>query len=265
MADSTITGATLMDFVGRQKPAEPSLPLTHIMDSYTLEGQYGTAELKMEDCDVFQEPLIYIFYGRPAFRPNMDKNPTSDDLHEPVCFILKPDLFHNVDRVYAFDTGAHHLDLYQPYLHKKMNRDDFQLVPPDVLSAKKSVTAFFETNENYLLSKPKVKNTRSKLNKLCGAYIKLIQNIGEAKTDDRCSAIELQFKRNINIEKSVLAVVAPKREAELMRNQISNIPWLGVNVDILHYRSIGRSNPSELYGAMRERALEWLENAGHLS
>ena len=263
MASKTISGSSIIEFVDSHAPAMPSLPLTHVMDSYILERQYSESSISpLEKCDVYKEELVYLFYGRPSYRPDMSNMSSSLEYIEPVCFVLSPDVFQNVERLYPFDTGAHKEKLYDTILHPKMERADFELNPAKLEVAQKTISAFFGENKAYLLATPK-NISQTGMDKTCLAYVNLIQNASREEVDDRSSAIELQFKRDVALDGNILAVIASVSEAEKLRKNIENICWIDGNVEVLEYFSIGRSNPREAFGAMRQVTMKWLSDKGY--
>jgi hypothetical protein len=56
----------LRDFIGNFTPAGELLPLMHITRAYSFDDILDGDTLEPQDCDVFGEKLIYLFYGRPA-------------------------------------------------------------------------------------------------------------------------------------------------------------------------------------------------------
>ena len=74
-----------------QKPAAGGLPFVHTSDGLGLRSILREGELQTEPCPVFDdEPLLYLFYGRPAYRVNSQVLSSAIDAYAPVCFILRP-------------------------------------------------------------------------------------------------------------------------------------------------------------------------------
>src|SRR5262249_40288208 len=132
----------------------PRLPLIHNTDSYTLEDVLADSKVSPHGCTVFTgEALVYLFYGRPAFRPNLDAEPTALKHYFPVFLIFKPTWATKIRRVFPFDSGAFQNEFYRNYVHRKMRLGDFAL-EPDMTSPGKIVFQFFGSNPAYLLGKP---------------------------------------------------------------------------------------------------------------
>lgn len=259
---STAKGKSLMEYVDEHAPAAPTLPVTHIMDRLQLEDRIELDCIEPELCDVYNEDIVYLFYGRPSFRPNMGASSSTLEHQEPVCFILRPQSAAAIRRLYPFDTGAHHLNLYGDVLNTRMKRDDF-LLRSDIETARKAVSAFFGSNLKYLMASPKQVDTTD-LDLRCTAYVDLIRDRTQREVDDRSSAIELQNENSVVIKDNLLAVIASVTQAKNLHEHRASIDWLTDEVEIRHYYSIGRSNPREAFGAMRQEAMRWLDEQGYL-
>jgi hypothetical protein len=58
----------LAAFVSSQTPIAGLLPLVHITRAYAFDTILDGDTLEPKPCDIFNEKLIYLFYGRPAYR-----------------------------------------------------------------------------------------------------------------------------------------------------------------------------------------------------
>src|SRR3546814_17806845 len=56
------------EFVHGAAPLTGQLGLTHVTDCARLSGLVASRKLEPRLCDVYGEPLVYLFYGRPAYR-----------------------------------------------------------------------------------------------------------------------------------------------------------------------------------------------------
>lgn len=249
---------SFQNYVGAHSPNLPFLPLTHAMDRrrWGDQTQMDSILPDAERCDVYDEYLTYLFYGRPAFRPHGENRPSSKFGLLPVCFILREDAVRAIKRLYPFDTGAHAIGLYDYALSKDCDREVYSL-PTSISSAAQCVSAFYESSEKYLLAYPKV-GMPSGVDPDCEKYIRLITETDELAVDDRVSAIELQVEVPIELKDKVLAVIGPRDIEYALKNDAATIPWYDDNVEIVTYTAVGRSSPREAFGAMRERALAWL-------
>jgi hypothetical protein len=146
--------ARLRNLVSATNQPCPRLPLVHSTDSYVLEDVLSAGAIAPQECNVFTgEALIYFFYGRPAFRPNLDAAPTGLKHYFPVCLLFKPDWTTRVKRIFPFDSGAFQNGLYGAFLHPRMKLGDFGL-EADMATPGKIVAKFFGSNPAYLVGNP---------------------------------------------------------------------------------------------------------------
>jgi hypothetical protein len=186
------------------------LPLTHTTDGYRFRDIVSTRELAVTNCDVFNEPLLYLFYGRPAYRSASAKKATILSAFSLVCFVLRTEALTRPRRLFPFDTGAMHNGFYSAYLHPDMSLDNFEL-ECDVEEARKLVEIFYEDNANYFMGKCASGKTFPILEMEAHCYYSLIGTQAQTDTDDRKGSIEIQFDHNIALDPSnVLAVVMPE-------------------------------------------------------
>src|SRR5687767_3373425 len=67
----------LKKFVASLPRTNRELGLTHITNGYVLRESLDRGDLRpVNKCEVFNEAVLYAFYGRPAFRRTGDERPT---------------------------------------------------------------------------------------------------------------------------------------------------------------------------------------------
>ena len=91
------------------------LPLIHTSRCEFLSSIAATHALEPQPCGVFHESLIYLFYGRPAYRSNRGSMGGEPIVLCAVCFVFKPRTVSQVvHRMYPCDTGAVAADRFNP-------------------------------------------------------------------------------------------------------------------------------------------------------
>jgi hypothetical protein len=201
---------TLQNHVQSTAEAVPRLPLMHTTNSWHFRTILATATLQPTWCDVFKEDLLYLFYGRPEYKPSHERPPTSHLGGASICFILSPDCLSSIKRIYPFDSGAFARQLYKAQLLDGMTLEDFSLpavadIPPRV------VRSFFGSNENYYFGNAVESKSIDPLEYEVQCYYNLIREQGTADYDDRRSSIEISTTASITLsDTSVKAVVLPK-------------------------------------------------------
>ncbi len=153
----------------------------------------GKQRLSVSDCPVYKEPLLYLFYGRPAY-----KVPAP---HYPMCFIFQLDDadVNNIRRKMAFDSGAFYskrMEKYFPGTTAKLEDFEIANVPMEYLP--RFIKLFFDTNANYYDSKvhdPLPEYSEDLVNR----YIAMIKSTDDSDLDDRRKSLEIQFSSDIDM------------------------------------------------------------------
>jgi hypothetical protein len=249
------------DFVQSHTPTEGALPLTHATDAFTLRDVMETDTLKATPCPVFNgTDLLYLFYGRASYRPNLNTLPNSLSSYAPVCFILKPEIATAPKRVHPFDTGAFADGKFDATMHRKMRKERFELTS-QLDSARKLVTAFFGTNAQYFDGVPRKDVTVPTLAYEAESYLALVSNRQTEEFDDRSSAVEVQLDRDVALIGAVEAVVLPASLVDDPEVAAKLMTW---RADPIPYHTIARMKPSEYTGAVVGAVREFLKRSGRL-
>jgi hypothetical protein len=108
-----------------------SFPFTHATTFDSLERMLDAGVVRPNNCDVFGEELVYLFYGRFAYRIQMEENLNSLSNDGPVALIFKDNIAHNIHfkRVFPFDSGGYE-QFYQSALGS-LDLLDYQLFDLD--------------------------------------------------------------------------------------------------------------------------------------
>lgn len=247
-------------FIAAQSAAEGELPLTHVSDGYVFRRVLESGRLDVEPCPVFDsEPLLYLFYGRPAYRVNSQILSSAIIAYAPVCFILRPSTAERPRRIFPFDSGAFHADRFSEAMHRKMLRDDFAL-EPEQSSARKLIRVFFETQERYMRNDPVQDVDLPGLAFEASSYHTLITSRHENMFDERISAIEIQLDHPLPLAGNVEAVVMPDRFA--IPEVLQAITGMGAVA--LPYDFIARLRPEAYTGGIYQLVRGYYRQQGYL-
>src|SRR5215472_7537403 len=94
-------------------PPSPPLPLTHGTTLSVLEAIVSATtagspvQLEPRLCSVFNHPLIYTFYGRPAYMKAGDEY-VNDPAYLPIFLVINGDVLGDSAMIHPFDTGRFH-------------------------------------------------------------------------------------------------------------------------------------------------------------
>jgi hypothetical protein len=203
-------------FISSQTPIAGLLPLVHITRAYVFDIILDGDSLEPKPCDVFKEDLIYLFYGRPAYRAK-DGNNARLQFEWPIIFVFDPTKVRDIKRIYPFDTGAFELRLYAEFFDKDSQLSDFEM-NTSFESVQKMVGAFYIDNNEYYLGETR-RNVEMgnrqfeaqglhELARLPG--VQGTKLLPDRTRDERSSAIEVQVSKTISLKDALIAVVLPQ-------------------------------------------------------
>ena len=227
------------------------LPSIHTSDGLGFRSILREERLAAEPCPVFNdEPLLYLFYGRPSYRVNAQTLATANKAYAPVCFILKPGTVKTPHRIFPFDSGAFQHDLFRESMHRKMQRDDFAL-QPDIASPQRLISLYFGDNERYYSNRPIAELDLPPLAFEAASYHALITDRQENQYDERISSVELQIAEDLPLNGAVEAIVLP--DSFVTPEVTAKLEGMGI--DSIRYPFIDRLRPesyaSSIYTIVR--------------
>lgn len=235
-------------------PASPALPLTHITDWNTfLAIEDADAFKARAPCKVYGEPLVYAFYGRPAYRFN-DTDTYYVPTYAPVCFLIKAGAGASAKRIVPFDTGAFHT--YGAAIHPGLTKEAFELTPGSDSPAR-VVSTFWGDNDGYysrnILDGVVIDPSANALIH----YYHLIKN-KHSNLDDRISSVEVQWASPLPLTGNIQAVVIPSivygRHVEEFGQKHG--------VDVLPYFAEMPFRRGDAYSPVRQTVRQYLQDHG---
>lgn len=235
------------------------LPLFHTCDCFDGRRYIKKSELTTGgNCSVFGEKLVYLFYGRPAFKYKAAEGANRDVSLYPLAFMIKADALTNVKRIFPFDSGAMHHDKYKSYFNEKMRLADFEL-DPSTNRIKDLIIHFYETNENYLLSVPSEmrKNNKSDFEENC--YAEMVRSWSSSPADERRGTIEVQVEEKLKIGQSnLLAMIVP---TQLLDDALF-VSFVEANHALIESYEISSWDPIQNFGVLDTAAKELVRRLG---
>jgi hypothetical protein len=248
-------------FVDSHPTMAEELPLVHSTRCEKFSEIANSRNLTTQLCSVFNEPLLYLFYGRPAYRSKSGTNPATSIAYCPVCFVFKPyTISKEVVRVFPFDSGASKGGLFEPHV-SSTEADRFQLTST-LESARRATSLFFDTNQKFFIGEPKrdLLIPATELEAL--SYYRLISHDGEDTYDDRRSAIEIQASTAITLKDTLLAVILPL--SFLQEPNIRKVLVEQWRTYPITYSTVRGTIPSEYVRVITERLHSYLEAGGYI-
>lgn len=231
---------SLLDYLEAFDADELAMPLMHSTATAIGARIIVQGELRTRSCSVYGTDLLYLFYGRPAFKPLPGLAPSGMSEHLPMCLVLDPALLGDALRILPFDSGGY--DRYAPHIGPLLDRPDFELGSRGDVPMR-LVRAFFDSNGNYFRSRPTADaESISMAHEAARALARLSRDQSIADDDDRRSTIEVQIARSVPLSQALRAVVAPA-------SLLSDLPIaaaLAAMPDVvpISYETYGRHQPS---------------------
>lgn len=247
-------------FINNLESLQTHIPFVHSTDAYSLKDILENKSIDPQSCGIFTgEELIYLFFGRPAFRPNLQEESASLAHYAPVCLILKKDFRISTRRAFPFDSGAFQKNLYGSFMHKKMKLGDFSLDFDSGIPGK-VVNFFFGSVERYMIGKAKAEIEIDSSEFEVYSYHALLNFRESNEIDSRSSAIEFQTSSKIMVEEAVAAVVLPQSFVDGSIGDILN----NAGIEVLPYRGYDRLRPVEYMSKIHDLCISYYEQKKYI-
>lgn len=248
------------EFVSQAPPVLPVLPVFHTCDGFDFAKILVDSKLDVSLCPTFKKPLLYFFYGKPAYRPSKDDLATKAPAFMPIAIALRPDSLRKLEQVAPFDTGAYAKGLYSSFMHHEMKCEDF-LLNPDLQMPGRVVSRFFGSNLKYYFGLPTAIDIPP-LQFEATSYQDLIHDASKGKSDDRRTSIELQCGGSLVLDSSsVLFVVLPNVFLDDSKLLATLLEW---GAEFKGYQ-IHRASPREFVSKIYDLVECFLRDNGYLS
>jgi len=213
------------EWVDRQTdPGWGLMPLTHISKGMGAEDVIRTGSVRATECKVFEEPLAYFFYGRPAYRVG-EEGVIKVEAACPFCFIFDATLIEKATFIHAFDTGAFERRLYSHTMADEMKVEDFSL-ETDNSRPNRIISAVFHSKDAYFdgdITKMVAPDQGAEAWEFhARAYLHLLASRGRNEPDDRICSIEVAFGEDVSLAGNLRAIIVP----HTLWGSEKKAPWL---------------------------------------
>lgn len=228
--------------------------LTHCTSGGTCIDIMAELVIRPKRCEVYGADLLYLFYGRPAFKPLPGVAPNSLTETAPVCLVLDPALIADAVRILPFDSGG--FARYGAQIGPGLGLRDFEL-EPKAETPLKLVGAFYETTHRYYHQAHRQDLVIPLSEREAAAYGRLIADGSIADDDDRRGTIEIQLAGPVFLKGALKALIAP---AVLLDDPAVSAALASCPDAVpLDYRTYGRMPPSGLSYALYDRLASFFE------
>lgn len=242
----------------QHKPASAEdMYLTHCTTGGDGFDILAALTLTPSHCAGYDEDLLYLFYGRPAFKPNANLGSSVLIEVAPVCLVLDPSVLQHSVRLLPFDSGG--FDRYRPSLGPNLSLAEFEM-GRDPTAPLRLISAFYETTSNYYDQKHRTNLTIPDSSRAAAGYARLIADETISHDDDRRSTIEVQLNKPVSLKNALRAIIAPSVffEDPVVKNALSTCP----DIVPINFRTYGRSQPISLCYPIYQHLYHLLESKG---
>lgn len=211
-------------------------------------------------CEVFEQDLLYLFYGRPAFRRSEGKQ-VRQTAKAPVVLLLSPDTANRGVRMFPFDSGAFS-GRYDDWVHRGMKLQDFEM-QCSLEAAQRHVQAFYSNNMHYVRMAPRTPSFSYIGDFEVEALVHMLADPSVNAADDRRLAIELQLDESVSLSSpSVIGVILPDEltHATWVRPFLQSNP----EVEVLTYELSSLHTAGHYLALLEERAVNLQARRGWL-
>lgn len=250
-----------LSFLKKHVPAKKRLPLVHSTSGFYFKEIIDDNCIKPIKCPIFNEPLTYFFYGRPAYRVSSKAMCRTDFVLAPICIVFKPEALNNFKRIFPFDSGAFSSGMYVHYIPKHIKLDSF-LLGNSLEISQQVISTFFGDNKSYYFGMTNKNLNFDFTDMEAYAYYQLITAGGETIHDDRRYTIEVQSDSIIDLSDKILAVVLPRSamDDKKVYDTVMN-KWKAYPITYDTYIGV---SPKEYNAVIRQMLKNFLEAEGYL-
>lgn len=229
------------------------LPMLHSCECFDSRLIIESGQLEPRLCNVFNEKLLYFFYGKPSYPVGEKAVGNRTDIEYcPVCFIVNPQKV-KIYRVFPFDTGAFSAGKYNGFLHRNMQIDEFEL-DNSIESILKYITIFFRNNDNYIRGQTII-NTKGHDPYIDG-LISILNAQGTHEIDDRAHTVEVISQECIFLNDAIECVIIPE---DLLREDRIKAFLEQYNIRHMEYTVRTLTAPSRYNEVVFEKVMEYLK------
>lgn len=180
------------------------LAVFHTCDGFDARAYVERNEIDTtETCEVFNEKITYLFYGRPAYKYAVEDEASTNLALYPISFLLNLGKVEKLKRVFPFDTGAMFHKRYKSFIPKKNAILDFEL-EPTTNRINDVVLHFFGANDEYQRFKPKDFEIRPAFFET-KSYVEMLRSFASAPADERRATIEIQADKTVSFGSGAIA------------------------------------------------------------
>ena len=226
-------------------------PLVHSTVLSFMQSILDNKSLSCVQCNVFNEKLLYLFYGKPSYKNQNIEN----QAWFPVCFILKNEIVQSneIKNVFPFDSGAFKARIYEGFIESHKKLDDYTL-PKNIQAIDKFLNYFFEEFNDYYYGKPTIKEPPALSLELTDCY-NLYGARGIQNFDERAKSIEISVNKDIKLSsQNIELLICP----ESLRQNIDVYFQDEPNFNVEYYQTYNLGSAEKYYYIIEDIANKYI-------
>jgi len=247
------------DQIPRTNETFTFLPVFHTCRSFMARKHMLAKQLEADDapCEVFNERITYLFYGRAAYKYALKDDATKQLNLYPVCFVFDLELIKDIKRIYPFDSGAMHHGLLSDFMDEMSVLADFE-IEPETRRIADIVLKFFDNNKAYVDARTNGQPV-DPMDFESKAFVEMTNAFVGSRADERRVTIEVQAGHTVPFANGALkGMVVPMQylESPFFRS-FKQRPGFRITT-----YSIDVWNPKQSFGVLAAAARQFVRNGG---
>jgi hypothetical protein len=214
-------------------------------------------------CKIYPgEKLLYLFYGKPAYRPANDGKTSLEMWRALITFVINPEAVKDIHRIFPFDSGAFVNGLYDLYLGEGFAVSEFEL-PNRISIAQHIVGGFFGNNTDYWEGnlQEKCLTDIDPLDFHSQVYTAMNHAANSTEFDCRAGVIEVQSQTSLPLNSDTLeAIIVPD---QLLAHKDIRSLASECGAEIIGYRW-RKNRVAERARDIDDALFDWLRKSGRL-
>ncbi|MBY5706977.1 hypothetical protein HFO38_30480 [Rhizobium leguminosarum] len=176
--------------------SKAALPVVHTTESIFLRDIARGGKIDTSLCKVYKEELVYVFYGRPGYRPSTSNTATKILDYYPVVLLFDPMAITSIRRMLPFDSGGFQSGRFEAFLHPSMTKEQFE-IPAPIDNLEAVIDYFFGSTEAYLRAVGRLGEKPSPTKFELSAFYRMVHETQKSPSDDRRVTCEVQSDKPI--------------------------------------------------------------------
>lgn len=237
-----------------------ALPLLHLSLGEWFDNILYTGRLIPQDCQVFQQKLLYFSYGAVNYFPPNQNSEKAAKL--PIAFLFNTSLLKEVKVYSPFDTGAAVSKKYGSWSEKLANFKKYLIEGQQNSRIPRILVYYIYENNRKYINGEVTESCYKQPAPFPEIYEFLKEDLSGEGTDNRQCTIECQIDHDVILAKHLLWIGIPEtymdKVSALYKKYLESE---NSNITIDDYRYPKNFNPDRLAYLLRDKAIKYMESS----